>query len=103
MSENPRDTQFMGFAKGVWDEITATLEALEAEHEIADGCLMCNWTPEKIAQVVEPIIAKHAYGMAEHVLGLVPHLINMFSGTQRLEDVIPYIPDLTELPKEQSS
>jgi len=101
MSENSRDTQFMGFAKSTWDEITTTLEALEAEHEIVDGCLMCNWTSEKIARVVEPLIARRAYDLTKHVLELVPCLINMFSGTQRLEDVIPSIPDLTELPKEQ--
>lgn len=90
MSENPRDTQFMGFAKGVWGEITTTLEALEVEHEIVDGCLMCNWTPEKIAQVVEPLIARRAYD-------LVLHAVNETIGTGDVSSV----PDLTELPKGQ--
>lgn len=61
-----RDTQFAGFAKGVWNEVTTLFESLEKEHVIDDGCIMCNWTPEQIAQLVEPLIAHRAYDLVEH-------------------------------------
>ena len=79
MSENSRDTQFAGFAKALWEKL-----------------MLINTSEE-----AELIIARSAYDLTKHVLELVPHLINTFPDPQRLEDVIPYVPDLTELPKEQ--
>lgn len=90
---NARDTKFIGFAKGVWGEVTTLFESLEKEHDISDGCIMCNWTPEKIAQLVEHLIAQRAYDLVEHACEDVA-----FKQTGSRASVSSTLSSITDLP-----
>lgn len=79
-----RDTQFQGFAKALLDEI------LEAEIGRVKSTY---WRG-----AVESIIARRACDLAMHVLG---HSRSNDMEDWQIEEIIPFVPDMTELPKEQ--
>jgi hypothetical protein len=68
-----RDTQFAGYAHVLWEELAARINALDDEcnltEEVVDGCVMCNLKPERIAVVLEQVIAQRAYDLMQHVVG----------------------------------
>jgi hypothetical protein len=80
MSENPRDTQFAGFAAALGAEIANT-----------DGWNLAD---------VEKLIARRAYDLVDHVVCWIDPL-DFMSHENPLEYIINAMPDLTELPKEQ--
>jgi hypothetical protein len=76
-----RDTQFAGFARAlVGDLFKEGSTWLEREQ-------------------CEQIIAQRAYDLVAHTLNMVPHLMQVAENAQAVEEVIVFIPDLTELPE----
>jgi hypothetical protein len=57
MSINARDTQFLGFARGLWKDLETNIDF------IPEGRTM----RKTFLPMVERIIAQHAYGLACHV------------------------------------
>lgn len=76
MSDNPRDTQFQGFAKALMSELLTYFGDFED---------------------MKKTIARRAYDLAEHTLDHAP--VREWALPCQGSD----IPDLTELPKEQES
>ena len=81
MSNSPRDTQFQGFAKALWQELE--------DHPYVELGQLKDCDREHLYRV----IARRAYGFAEHVArhGCCDHV----------DYVIRHTPDMTEWPKEQ--
>src|SRR2546429_703841 len=97
MSNNPRDTQFSGFAKLLFDELSER-GLVAIVNKIFNGppdLLM--QAQEEVNQLTQKIIAQRAYDLVAHVLFDHEDL-----KWQALEDIsVEEITDLTEWPKEQ--
>jgi hypothetical protein len=76
-----RNTQFAGFAKALVDDLFKEGSA---------------WLKR---EQCEKIIAQRAYDLVAHTLNMVPHLMQVAENAQAVEEVIVFIPDLTELPE----
>lgn len=87
-SNTPRDMQFRGFAKLLMDK----LKAFEATYTDGGGFNQDENSDREL------IIAQAAYDLAFHVID------NSRSNDMEdwyAEQIIPYVPDMTELPKEE--
>lgn len=89
MSTNPRETQFVGFAKLLYEDFLR-----QAEDEASTQDIYMPDYPDKWRVIVEQIIAERAYDLVVHVLGCgIPQWMP-------LEEVsISQIPDLTQWPE----
>jgi hypothetical protein len=83
MSDNPRDTQFAGFATLLFEELknTEAFEIVDAEQF---------WGGNLKAEV-QRIIAQRAYDLVKYILSAA-------SGQTNIDEVMPFIPDMTEWP-----
>lgn len=85
-----RDTQFAGFAKALWSELEANIDFIpEGETRRATFLPM-----------VEGVIARRAYDLVEHTFEQLPQLINLFPNAQSVEEILPYVRDLTQIVEE---
>lgn len=84
MNDPERDTKFQGFAKLLTDELIQQ-------------------TPLGISDEVEKIIARRAYDLVDFAIFHIAVEMSKDSAVMFLprSDVVKYIPDITELPKEQ--
>lgn len=88
MTNNPRDTQFQGFAKLLYEEVINLPDRASGHY----------FTTEEFQEQQYTTIARCAYGLVEHVLTLVPQLISTLPDAQTVDEVIRLIPDMTEWP-----
>lgn len=80
-----RDTQFAGFAN-------ALIKRLVGE-PLPDAY--------RSAEETHLLVARAAYDLVEHTLGIVPHLLQVVGDAKDLDVVMPYVPDLPTLPEEK--
>ena len=94
MSEgtHARDTQFHGFAKALWDELVRAngYGYIDVNKWDDDGIDPTNYIQ---------VIARRAYDLVKHTLEHAEAIA--FDRLSIGEHAEQYIPDLTELPKEQ--
>lgn len=98
MSNNQRDTQFQGFAKALWDELEQAIR--QDPGFIPEG----KSGRDQYIPVWQEIIARRAYDLVEHTVGYSLEYLHecgreMPGGMKKR--IVPSIPDMTELPKEQ--
>lgn len=92
MSENPRDTQFQGFAELVTQEIMRSDAADKVDVDRF-------WDEENIAEV-EQIVARWGFDLVNHAMQkLIPYDYE----TNLTQDLVYLIPDLETLPKENTN
>lgn len=91
MSENPRDTQFKGFAKALMHEMVALN---------GYGCIDISghWTDEDIQEYVDAI-ARRAYDLVVHTIYSVPPLAYE---CREDDEIVASIPDFTAWAEEAS-
>lgn len=102
MSTNPRDTQFAGFAKLLWQEIVVHFASLEQKQHITDGCAVCSRTYEELGAIIEPLIAERAYDLVEHVIQSQLQGIELLMRLDRewMAEQMQSIPDVTQWPED---
>jgi hypothetical protein len=87
MSDNPRDTQFQGFAKVLLDELC------EASIVMVETPFQDDWREEW-----EVTIARRAYDLVSHT---IRNTSSRDLDVLDYDEIPPRIPDMLELPKEQ--
>jgi hypothetical protein len=98
MSDEPylaRDTQFIGFAKLLFEELKPDLALLLAEIQINKGGGI-----EAAEEIIKQHLAQRAYDFMKYMMGIMPYLVNN-ANIPTLDAVMQYIPDMTEWPKEE--
>lgn len=88
-----RDTQFQRFANLLWDEL---MERRGGWIDVSDAGLDEEWMAE-----YKLLIAQRAYDLALHVLKAVPHLQVVCANKQEAEEVMPFLPDMSQWPQEE--
>jgi hypothetical protein len=84
--QDPRDTQFAGFAKLLWDELEAAIRR-DFNGGIPEGK---TWRG-KCIPAWQKIITRRFYDFAGHVMGIP-------QSASALEELVSFVPDLTEWP-----
>lgn len=91
MSENPRDTQFKGFASLILGEM---LQASKTYSGLIDS-ESSTWQ-----EAMQQIIARRAYDLIEHTICSENPIAHQCMSE---DEIVASIPDLTEWPKEQEA
>ncbi len=95
MSENePRNTQFLGFATLLWQDLLNAFDQMDTDMDVVDGCSLCSLPQAKVAAVLEPIIAKRAY---DFLVSSHYHTA-MLATWEESRERVALVPDLTAWP-----
>lgn len=92
MDKSPRDIQFQGFAKALWDALVKAngYGYMDVNEHYDDGIDPTDY---------RGIIARRAYDFAYHVVEHTnPEICGEYDAT---ESKMAFVPDMTELPKEK--
>lgn len=96
MSTNPRETQFQGFAKLLFDELnTQSLLAFPTMYGP-------DHTPEQhkeLKALIEHIIAQHAYDLVKHAVEECESQESAFEARMTSEALLRNIPDMINWPE----
>lgn len=96
MSTNPRETQFAGFAKLLYEDFLR-----QAESDTLQETLVPDYA-DKWRMKTEQIIARRAYDLVEHVIQSRLQGIELLMRLDRewVAEQVQSIPDLTEWPED---
>jgi len=104
MSDNPRNMQFAGFAKALWDEIGKMHDVFCEESDTGPGSLAQDMDrAQDLDRSIQKLIARRAYDLVEHAVSHVSEsqAAQMEARFMSADEVVNDIPDMDELPKEE--